>query len=73
MYCVPVPPLCGDVVLIVCEEPDVQLNVCVEEYEKPSTVKERPEGLVVTVTLIIDGVIVNDHVEDQSLHNPFIP
>ena len=41
---------CGEVVAIVCCEPDVQLNVWVEVYGVPSTEKERPTGFVCTVT-----------------------
>jgi hypothetical protein len=47
-YCVPGVPVCGDAVLSECEEPETHVNVCPEVYVVPSTVNDRPVGLVFT-------------------------
>lgn len=49
-YCDPGGPACGEEVAMVCELPTIQLKVCGAVEGTPSTVIERPEGLVVTVT-----------------------
>lgn len=53
----PVPPLCGEVVAIVCPEPETQLKVCAVVYAVPSTVKPRPDGLGCTVTETVASVV----------------
>ena len=68
-YSVPVLPLCGEVVAIVWLAPETQVNVVAFEYVVPSTVNERPDGLLCTVTEIFEGLGLKLAV---SLTGPFI-
>ena len=68
-YCMPVLPLCGEVVAIVWLAPETQVNVVAFEYVVPSTVNERPDGLLCTVTEIFEGLGLKLAV---SLTGPFI-
>jgi hypothetical protein len=50
MYCVPEVGVCVELVAMLCVEPTVQVSVCALLYCVPSTLNDRPAGLVPTVT-----------------------
>ena len=61
-YCTPVVPDCGDVVVIVCDDPGTQFstNGAVVALP-PSTETRRPAGLVVIVVCTAGGVMFTHH------------
>src|SRR5271170_6129735 len=61
-YCTPAAPDCGEVVVMVCEEPGTQLSTSGAAVAvPPSTETRSPAGLVVIVVCTTGGVIFTHH------------